>query len=54
MFYTWSKLLFYSCFILLSLYAISSMFRFVNKEYDKVKIKELTENRSKPPKLIKK
>ncbi|GEM_PF-509883 len=41
-------------FILLSLYAISSMFRFINKEYDKVKIKELTENRPKTSQVDKK
>ena len=41
-------------FILLSLYAISSMFRFINKEYDRVKIKELIENRSKTSQLDKK
>ncbi|MBD9179631.1 MAG: hypothetical protein EGP82_10745 [Odoribacter splanchnicus] len=33
-------------FMLLALYAISSMFGFINKEYDKVKIKELFENKS--------
>lgn len=41
-------------FMLLSLYAVSSMFRFINKEYDKVKIKELIVNSSKTSQVDKK